>query len=90
VLGNYKTFAYSKGLDDDQTHFIWVAEFTTVDLYNAKKILCEVVLDATCYKSNDAILYSRILNKILVDDCVYESDQKTFTLFRHNLGERTI
>jgi hypothetical protein len=97
-----KAFKYQKNMDfrrskDDGDlfptavslpHFIWVVEFSTVGLYNDEEILGEVVLDATWYKSGDAILYSRVLNKTLVDGNVFESNKKTFTLFRHNLGER--
>jgi hypothetical protein len=72
-------------------HFIWVVEFATAMQYNEEEVLGEVVLDATAYKHNNAILYSRVLNRILlVDGSVYQCNKKTFKLFRHNLGERKL
>ena len=69
-------------------HFVWVVEFTTAGLYNDEKVLGEVVLDATAYKSNSPILYARMLDRIILEGDVRKVSEKIFTLFRHNLGRR--
>jgi len=100
-LTSSKAFKHQKNLDfryDGDTgnlfstvvslpHFIWVVEFTTAGLYNEDKIFGEVVIDATAYKSDNPILYSRILDRVIIGDDVCKTSKKVFTLFKHNLGK---
>jgi hypothetical protein len=80
-------------LDANLPHFIWIMEIATTTGFRQRRIVAEIVLDATTNKDEGdrALIYMRIGNVIITPDGEQEFEgPMNFVQFTHNLGERDV
>lgn len=78
-------------LDIRMPHFVWIMEISTVSGFRKRRIIAEVLLDATTNKDEgkNACVYMRIGDTIITGDEEQEFEaDKEFVQYTHNLGER--
>jgi len=71
-------------------HFIWVMEVSPLNLYKRGFCTTEIVMDATCGVLEDASIFMRIGDTLIIDgkQNTVSGNPKHFPQYTHNLGER--